>query len=39
MDNMQFSLDEIFDNFRSSPSIIDVSNESGEELTVETGDA
>ena len=34
---MQFNIDEIYDNFTSSPSVIDVSSESGEKFTVETG--
>ena len=34
---MQFNIDEILGNFKSSPSTIDVSSESGEELTVEPG--
>ena len=34
---MQSNFDEIFDNLYSSPSVIDVSSESGEEFTVEPG--
>ena len=34
---MQFNIDEILDNFNSSPSVIDVSSESGEKFTVEPG--
>ena len=35
---MQFTIDEMFDNFDSPPSIIDISSESGEEFVVEPGD-
>ena len=35
---MQFNIDEMFDNFDSPPSIIDVSSEYGEEFMVEPGD-
>ena len=35
---MEFDLDEMFRNIRSSPSIIDVSSESCEEFMVEPGD-
>ena len=38
MDNLQFSLENMFSTFGSSPSKIDVSSESGEEFTVEPGD-
>ena len=34
---MQFKIDEILDNFNSSPSVIDVSSESGQEFMVEPG--
>ena len=34
---MQFNIDEMFGNINSSPSVIDVSSESGEEFTVEPG--
>ena len=34
---MLFNSDEILDNFNSSPSVIEVSSESGEECTVEPG--
>ena len=34
---MQFNIDEILDNFNSSPSVIDVSSESREEFIVEPG--
>ena len=35
---MQFNIDRMLDDINSSPSIIDVSSESGEEFTVEPGD-
>ena len=35
---MQFNIDEMLDNFNSSPSIIDVSSESGEEFMAEPRD-
>ena len=35
---MQFNIEEMFDNFDSPPSIIDVSSESGEEVMVAQGD-
>ena len=37
MDRLQFRLDDLMDTFGSSPSVIDISSESGEEFTVEPG--
>ena len=38
MDRLQFRLDGLMDTFGSSPSIIDISSESGKDFTVEPGD-